>query len=200
FLSTINNIAKEKEIIINTLSPVNDQPLKYKLTFVADYYSFISFVYKLESLDIILEGIKIHPYKIENNIPIHDISFTIIPRNDASPMLVKQKYIDFDVEVDNKNIRNPFQHFVYFGEQELTKTDVNLSMEYKLTGIGIGVDGKKEATIDNKLYRIGDELDGKTIKTIKKNTVIMEKTIKDSVPKKYIITFRYKNEKKTDKN
>lgn len=193
FLQNINEIARNNEVIINQLIPDSGQHLKFTLEILTDYYTFISFISQLESLDTILDNIQVHPYDASADPPVHAISFSIIPRNDAKPLSGK-RLESLQQEVERKDKRNPFQRFAYDASRKKVSPAIDLSWVYKLGGLGLSQDGKPYAIINQRNYQEGDLLDGRTITKITSNTVFLDKKDKNGTAK-YTLKFRRQDKK-----
>jgi hypothetical protein len=194
FLQNINEIARNNEVIIHKLTPDSEQHLKFKLEILTDYYTFIVFISQLESLDTILDDIQVHPYDASSNPPIHAISFTIIPRNDAKPLAGK-RLLKLQTEVDKRDKRNPFQRFAYDSKRQKVSPVIDLTWVYKLGGLGIAQNGNQYATINRNNYQVGDLMDGRKITRISSDKVYLEKKNKRGTAK-FTLTFRKKGTEK----
>lgn len=186
FLGRINEIAHQQQVIINRLSPEKEDSLKFKLEMTSEYRTFIKFIAQLESLNVIIDDIQLHPYDARKVTPVHAISFTIIPRNDAEPLSAeRQKKLQELVAKPGQ--RNPFQRLAPGIVDHL----VDLTWVVKLSGIGVASDGKRYATIDNSSYRAGDKLEGRVITEITESKVFMEK-IDDAGVTRFVLSSREK--------
>ncbi|MBF0131980.1 MAG: hypothetical protein HQL75_05275 [Magnetococcales bacterium] len=186
FLGRINDIAHRQQVIINRLSPEKEESLKFKLEMTSEYRTFIKFIAQLESLNVIIDDIQLHPYDARKVTPVHAISFTIIPRNDAEPLSAeRQKKLQELVAKPGQ--RNPFQRLAPGIVDHL----VDLTWVVKLGGIGVALDGKRYATIDNSSYRVGDTLEGRVITEITESKVFMEKIDDDGVTR-FVLSSREK--------
>jgi hypothetical protein len=194
FLQNINEIARNNEVIIHRLLPDSEQQLKFSLEIITDYYTFIVFISELESLDTILDDIQVHPYDSSVNPPLHAISFSIIPRNDAKPMAGK-RVARLKTEVSKINKRNPFQRFAFDSKRRKVSPVIDLTWVYKLGGLGISQNGQPYATINHQNYQIGDEMDGRKVTKISSDKVYLEKKNKRGTAR-FTLSFRKKGKKR----
>ena len=188
FLARINEIAHNNEVIIRKLSPDQELALKFTLEFIADYPTFIRFTSELESLDITLDDIQLHPYDSGKTPPLHAISFSIIPRNDAKE-LTGDRLEKLKKWVLQQDKRNPFQRFAYDMTRKRISPVIDLTWIYKLGGLGQSTDGKPYASINRQNYYLGDKLDGREIERIESDRVFLKKTTRDGTIR-YMLTFR----------
>lgn len=197
FLSRINEIAHNNEVIIRRLSPDQAEQMKFVLEFITDYPTFIRFTSELESLDITLDDIQLHPYDATKLPPLHAISFSLIPRNDAR-QLSGQRLEELKQWILEKDKRNPFQRFAYDVSRKRISPVIELTWIYKLGGLGTTPEGKPYANINRRNYMVGDELDGRIIERIDDDRVFLKKTNRDGTVR-YMLTFRRVNSDKKKK-
>ena len=193
FLKRINNIARETKVIIQKLTPDPDKALRFNLQIIEDYYDFIKFSAKLESLNVTIHDIEIHPYDLGKQPPLHVISFSLTPRADAEP-LSSVRISNLLSRVKQKNRRNPFQRFAYNAKDNLVRPEIDLTWVYKLSGIG-RVGDKRYVTINSQDYNAGDEFNGMVIKKIESRRVYLEKVTPNGI-EKYQLKFRRVKKKK----
>ncbi|MBF0382720.1 MAG: hypothetical protein HQL69_16990 [Magnetococcales bacterium] len=179
FLSRINEIANNNDVIIRKLSPDSSNSLKFILEIVTDYFTFIRFTSDLESLDIVLDDIQLHPYDVNSTPPTHAISFSLIPRNDANPLSDNSRLKELKQWVSQKDKRNPFQRFAYDSSRKRVRPVIDLTWIYKLGGLGLTTEGVPYATIDRKNYIVGEKLFGYYITKIERDRVYLEKRTAD---------------------
>ncbi|MBF8271230.1 MAG: hypothetical protein HW380_335 [Magnetococcales bacterium] len=198
FLARINEIAHNNEVVIRKLSPDKEGTLlKFDLDFTADYSTFVRFTAELESLDILLDNIQVHPYDASKTPPVHAITFSLIPQNNAEP-ISGQRLENLKKWVYAKDKRDPFQRFAYDTTRKVVNPAVDLTWIYKLEGIGLTPEKKPYANVNRKNYQVGDSLDGRTITKIDEAKINLEKRDRDGVTE-YTLGFR-KNEKKQAKD
>ena len=193
FLKRINNIARETQVIIRKLTPDPDKTLRFNLHIIEDYYDFIKFLAKLESLNVNIHDIEVHPYDLGKRPPLHVISFSLTPRADAEP-LSSVRISNLLSRVRQKNRRNPFQRFAYNEKDKLVRPEIDLTWVYKLSGIG-RVGDKRYVTINSQDYNAGDEFNGMVIKKIESRRVYLEKVTPNGI-EKYQLKFRRVKKKK----
>ena len=87
----------------------------------------------LERRDVIIHDIQVRPYDAGRTPPVHAISFSLTPRNDAEPM-TGERLNRLKEMVDAPDKRNPFQRFVSVGQ--VVRKEIDLTWIYKLSGIG----------------------------------------------------------------
>lgn len=194
FLTRINLLAKENHVIINTLTPEGKKSPNYKIDFYADYYTFLKFIARLESLNVSLDDMQIHPYATDtkkDNIPIHFISFTITPFKDAEQLPEEATKVIL-AKVQQKGMRNPFQRFAADPSKSKMEPFIDLTWVHTLGGFGTGPDGQPFAIINNFEYRKGGVLDGRTITEIDRQAgrVIMEKPSDQGTIQKFVLKSR----------
>ena len=193
FLERINNIAKQTEVIIRKLTPDKTSKYRFTLEIIDDYFKFIKFSSMLESLNVSIHDIQVHPYDMSKTPPLHAISFSLTPRADAEP-LSSSRLDDLWVKVDMMNKRNPFQRFAYNKNQQKILQEIDLTWVNKLSGIG-KVGDNRYATIDGKDYNIDDKVDGMKIIGIDADRVFLTKETPNGI-EKYQLKFRTIKEKK----
>jgi|TARA_B100000315_G_scaffold233376_1_gene246448 hypothetical protein len=189
FLKNINKLAEDNNVIIRKLVSDEQQALVYNIEIIVDYYTFIRFATDLESLDVIIEELEVHPYNPGAQPPEHFIAFSITQRNNASPKqssrIERLKTIS-----RTESLRNPFQRFARTSTTSGLKID--LTWVYKFTGMG-RVGGEAYATIDSGDFKVGEELDGKVIAAILKDRVYMnDRSVIPDRPEssQYVLKFR----------
>ncbi len=200
FLARINEIAHNNEVIIRKLSPDKEGTLsKFNLDFIADYATFVRFTSELESLDILLDNVQVHPYDLNKTPPLHSISFSLIPQNNAEP-IAGQRLDELKKWVFAKDKRDPFQRFAYDTSKKVVNPSIDLTWVYKLEGLGLIPGTGPYANINRKSYRIGDDLNGREIIRIGNDRVYLQKKGRDGVTD-YVLAFRKvnKQEQKGDK-
>ena len=193
FLKRINNIARETKVIIVKLTPDPNKTLRFNLQIIEDYYDFIKFSAKLESLNVNIHDIEVHPYDLGKQPPLHVISFSLTPRADAEP-LSSVRISNLANRVKQKNRRNPFQRFAYNAKEKLIRPEIDLTWDYKLSGIG-RVGDKRYVTINSQDYDTGDKFNGMVIKKIESKRVYLEKETPNGI-EKYQLKFRRSKKKK----
>ncbi|CAK0755918.1 conserved hypothetical protein [Gammaproteobacteria bacterium] len=195
FLNRINTIARKNDIIIRKLVPDSQDHIKFTIEILVDYYKFLHFAGDLESLDITISDLQVHPYSMGEmdkdnkykSLPQHVITFTLTPRNDAEP-LTGERLAALDRMIEQKEKRNPFQRFAFDAKQRVVNTSVDLTWIYRLTGTGKDQNGFY-ATIDHKDYYEGHTLDGKKIDKIQPDRVLLvEETANGK--QNYVLKFR----------
>ncbi|MEO5373024.1 MAG: hypothetical protein H7840_01965 [Alphaproteobacteria bacterium] len=204
FLERINGVAKDTGIaikdssgrtvikdgvIINKLVPRENQKFTFDLQITEDYFKFLRFSRLLETLDVVINDIQVHPYDPGRSPPLHAISFSLTPRNDAVP-LSGERLKELQEMVDAPNKRNPFQRFAVGKVSEQVRKEIDLTWIYKLSGIG-SIGGVRMATIDGREYEAGGKFEGMTVLGVDADKVNLSK-ITANGEEKYIIRFRKK--------
>lgn len=179
FLERINDIAQTTRVIIDELMPSKDEQLKFSIKIRADYFTYLRFAAKLESLNVSIHDLQVRPFNPGVTPPIHAIEFSITPRDDAAP-LESERLARMRARVEEKNKRNPFQRFAFNEASKEVLKQIELTWIYKLTGIGMS-GGKRTATINGKDYAVDDELEGMKITAIETDRVMLRKTTTDGV-------------------
>lgn len=196
-LHKINDTCQKPDVIIRHLMPNEDNPFRFQLQFITNYFNFIKVLSEFEKLDIVIHHIDIKPYEISKNSPRHLMTLDIQAIQGAEEL--SSNVISFlKKEIAKKNKRNPFQRFAKLGKN--IDRIIDLTWIHKLTSIG-KINGKSIATINRKMYYIGDSfLDMEVIK-IDPSTVTFKKKNQNGTTK-YIIGFRLskKNEQKDTNN
>lgn len=193
FLERINNIANQTEVIIQKLNPDKTSKYRFTLEIVDDYFKFIRFASMLESLNVSIHDIQVHPYDISKTPPLHAISFSLTPRADAVP-LASARLDELKGKVEALNKRNPFQRFAYSKNQQKILHEIDLTWVNKLSGIG-KVGDNRYATIDGKDYNVDDKVDGMKITVIEADRVYLIKETPNGI-EKYQMKFRVVKDKK----
>ncbi|CAK0774151.1 conserved hypothetical protein [Gammaproteobacteria bacterium] len=196
FLRHFNDIAKKNDIIIRKLTPDPQDRIKFSIEILVDYYKFLHFSSDMESLDVTITNLQVHPYSMGEldkdnkykSLPQHVISFTITPRNDGKP-LASERLVALKKMVELKDKRNPFQRFAFDAKQRIVNPSVDLTWIYRLTGIGKDQKGPY-ATIDRSDYYVGDMLDGnkKIDKVLADRVNLVEET--PNGKQSYVMKFR----------
>jgi hypothetical protein len=167
FLHNINTLAKATNVIIRKLAPDDRNKLKFYLEMFSDYYTFVKFTSRLESLNVTIHDLEVRPYDDTKIPPVHLIKFTITPTDDAAPMSNTRLAI-LASQANQKNKRNPFQRFS--ARPRPTKKCIDQTWVYKLTGIHT-INNQAVATINSIDYKVGDKIADKTIRSIKAGRV-----------------------------
>ena len=188
FLERINSVAKKTGVIIHKLKPSPENDLLFTLQIIEDYFKFIRFSSILESLNVTIKNIEVHPYDISKSPPTHVISFQLIPRADAEE-LSSARISFLKDQVARTDKRNPFQRYAFNKEAKKAEIQIDLTWDYKLSGIGrIGDD--RYATINDQDYKKGDELDGMLITDVSSKRVLLQKESKERGVEKFQLKFR----------
>lgn len=190
FLSRINVISKKTNVIIHELVPDKDHKIRFNLRIIEDYYKFVKFLSTLESLNVSIHDIEVHPYDLSKSPPLHVITFALTPREDAKP-LSNDRLTSLMQRVEMKDRRNPFQRFAYNAKQNLISAEIDLTWVYKLSGIG-KIGNTRYATIENKDYSAGDILEGMKLVDVQADRVLLKKKTANGI-EKYQLKFRRKN-------
>lgn len=190
FLHNINTVANTTKVIIRKLAPDDHNKLKFYLEMFADYYTFVRFISRLESLNVTIHDLEVRPYNDTKTPPIHLIKFTITPTDDAAPMSSLRLRV-LGAQVSQKNKRNPFQR--YAARTGPAKACIDQTWVYKLSGIGT-INGKSVATISSVDYKVGDNVADMTIRSIKANRVELRKKTENGT-ECHILKFRQKKKR-----
>lgn len=187
FLRHVNSVARETGVIIQQLTPNKEGPLSFTLSIIDDYLTFLKFAARLESLNVNLHNLAVHPYNLAAQPPTHAISFSLTPRNDAAP-LSGERLTVLAERIKTEGKRNPFQRFAVPGGADKVEAEIDLTWVNKLSGLG-NVGDKRYATIDGRDYQVGDEFDGKTVTTIMSDRVKLERKTANGIDR-FILRFR----------
>jgi len=187
FLENINKLAHSSKVIIRKLAPDDRNKLKFYLEMFSDYYTFVKFTSRLESLNVTIHDLEVRPYNDTKTPPIHLIKFTITPTDDAAPMSSSRLHI-LASQVNQKNKRNPFQR--YAARTGPAKACIDQTWVFKLTGIGT-INGTAVATIGSVDYKEGDKIADMTIRSIRANRVELQKKTENGT-ECHILKFRQK--------
>ena len=133
FLQNINTLANSTNVIIRKLAPDDRNKLQFYLEMFSDYYTFVKFTSRLESLNVTIHDLEVRPYNDTKTPPIHLIKFTITPTDDAAPMS-SVRLQTLANQVNQKNKRNPFQR--YAARTGPAKACIDQTWVFKLSGIG----------------------------------------------------------------
>lgn len=200
FLSNINAIAQQNDLIIRQLMPDDETKSKYNIELITDYYTFLKFTADLESLDTVINDMQIRPYgaqkklkgKDKNYAPQHFITFSITPHNNARK-LDHASIKDLNARVKQalgQRERNPLQRLVWV-EGALSNT-IDLTWLHKLTGIGSNNKGRY-ATIDRLDYYEGATF-GENMKVVSIQGKQVNLASKDGLHK-FVLKFRKRGRK-----
>ena len=187
FLRHINSVANTSGVKIRKLTPDETNKLRYTLEIVEDYERFLKFASRLESLNVSIHDIAVHPYDLRGSPPRHAIAFSLTPRDNAKP-LEAPRLDELKGEVAKTDKRNPFQRFTTGAGKGRAVPEIDLTWIYRMTGIG-RVGQTRYATIDSKDYKEGDEMEGMTITKIDSEIVRLTKTTATGT-EKYQLKFR----------
>ena len=191
FLQNINRLANTSNVIIRKLAPDDVYKLKFYLEMFSDYYTFIRFTSRLESLNVTIHDLEVRPYNDTKNPPVHLIKFAITPTDDAAPMSGKRLRI-LAGQVSQKNKRNPFQR--YAARTGPARACIDQTWVFKLSGIGT-INNKAVATISSVDYKVGDILADMTIHAIKADRVELQKKTENGT-ECHILKFREKTKRR----
>lgn len=196
FLTNINKLAEETDVIIDRLTPDNKDKRKFNIQIKADYFTFLRFASSLESLNVTIHDMQVRPYdyrtcrKAPCKPPRHLISFAITPKNDAAK-LEGERLTQLKAMVKETDKRNPFRRFAYTKETGVI-TDIDLTWVHKLTGIS-SFGNTSYATIDGIDYTVGDSLSGMEITEVRSTRVHFKKLTEDGT-QTYFLRFRRKTQ------
>jgi len=193
FLQNINTLANTTNVIIRKLAPDDRNKLKFYLEMFSDYYTFVKFMSRLESLNVTIHDLEVRPYNDTRTPPIHLIKFTITPTDDAAPMSSSRLHV-LASQVSQKNKRNPFQR--YAARTGPAKACIDQTWVFRLSGIGT-INREAVATISSVDYKVGDKVAGMTIRSIRADRVELQKKTENGT-ECHILKFREK--KKPRKN
>ena len=190
FLSAINKLADDTDVIIDRLEPDNKDKLKFNIQIKADYFTFLRFASSLENLDVTILDMQVRPYdyRERDKPPKHLISFAITPKNDAEE-LTSERLSKLKEMVKEPDKRNPFQRFAYTEETGVI-TDIDLTWVHKLTGIS-SFGSTSYATIDGIDYTVGDAMGGMEITEVRSTRVHLSRKTEDGT-QTYLLMFRKK--------
>ena len=191
FLQNINTLANTSNVIIRRLAPDDRNKLKFYLEMFSDYYTFVRFTSRLESLNVTIHDLEVRPYNDTKNPPVHLIKFAITPTDDAAPMSGSRLRV-LASQVSQKNKRNPFQR--YAARTGPAKACIDQTWVFKLSGIGT-INNKAVATISSVDYKAGDTLADMTIRTIKGDRVELQKKTENGT-ECHILKFRQKKKRR----
>lgn len=189
FLFRINSLAQANDVILRKLTVDENDNMRFNIELFVDYFTFIRFTAALESLDVNIHDMAVHPYNSGVTPPVHIISFSITPRNNAQP-LEGERLESLLEAVDRKNKRNPFQRFAYDQSAPKVLPEIDLTWVHKLSGIGVD-NGIKYATIDRIDYMVNDRVAGKVVQEIMNDRVYLLKKSEDG-EQRFILKFRRK--------
>lgn len=192
FLSRINKLAEDTDVIIDRLMPDNKNELKFNIQIKADYFTFLRFASSLEKLNVTILDMQVRPYdyRERDKPPKHLISFAITPQNDAEE-LAGERLTKLQGMVAETDKRNPFQRFAYTKETGVI-TDIDLTWVHKLTGIST-MGSLSFATIDGIDYTVGDVLSGMEITDVRSNRIHLKRQTEDGT-QTYFLKFRRKKQ------
>ena len=193
FLQNINTLANSTNVIIRKLAPDDRNKLKFYLEMFSDYFTFVKFTSRLESLNVTIHDLEVRPYNDTRTPPVHLIKFTITPTDDAAPLSSERLRILAN-QVNQKDKRNPFQR--YAARTGPAKACIDQTWVYKLSGIGT-INNEAVATISSVDYKVGDRVADMTIRSIKAGRVELQKKTENGT-ECHILKFREK--KKTARN
>lgn len=189
FLRRINSIANSHDVIVRTLTPSNEEgpSNSFRIEFTATYEKFLKFTAELESLNTVVQNLSVRAFDNSQVPPVHAVSFTIFPRNDAE-QLSNARLAALARSVNARDKRNPFQRFAYHAEETRTDPLIDLTWIHNLTGIG-KIGERRYATIDRLDYTVGSNFAGKTITEIFSERVYLEQAT-NSGTRRYVLRFR----------
>jgi hypothetical protein len=191
FLQNINTLANTTNVIIRKLAPDDRNKLKFYLEMFSDYYTFVKFTSRLESLNVTIHDLEVRPYNDTKTPPIHLIKFTITPTDDAAPMSSRRLRV-LASQVNQKNKRNPFQR--YAARTGPARACIDQTWVFKLSGIGT-INSKAVATISSVDYTVGDKIAGMTVQSIKADRVELRKKTENGT-ECHILKFRKKKNRR----
>lgn len=195
FLKHINRISQDTNVIIRELVPSAGSgartggALKFKLSIITDYLTFLRFAAQLESLNVGINDLQVRPYDPTKTPVEHAIAFSITPRDDGKP-LESRRIGTIQEKVAAKNKRNPFQRFAYSRTAPTPSPWIDLTWIHRLSGIG-RIGGERIATVNSRDYSVGDRLDDMTVAEIRNDRVMLKKESKDG-EQIYVLGFRRK--------
>jgi len=197
FLRRINRIAQDTTVIIRKLVPDTEDKLKYNIEIFVDYYSFLRFASRLETLNVNIHDLEVRPFNAAKTPPVHFITFSITPKNDAES-LAGNRLSRLRKMVTEKDKRNPFQRFAPYPKKDgKPQFAIDLTWVHRL-GLVSRIAGQPVATIDGNDYKVDSifsSVEGELkVSQISGRKVEMLKKTKDGV-QKYFIGFQRKSKK-----
>lgn len=190
FLQNINMLANTSNVIIRKLAPDDRDKLKFYLEMFSDYYTFVKFTSRLESLNVTINDLEVRPYNDTRTPPVHLIRFTITPTDDAAPLSSSRLRI-LASQVNQKNKRNPFQR--YAARTGPARACIDQTWVFRLSGIGT-INGTPVATISSVDYKEGDKIADMTIRRIRAGRVELQKKTENGT-ECHILKFREKKKR-----
>jgi hypothetical protein len=176
-LIKINNTCKRPNVIIRKLEPHSENPFRFELQFISNYFNFVKVLSEFEKLDIVIHHIDIKPYEIAKTLPRHIIRIDIQAIQGAEEL--SDKVSNFlKNEIAKKNKRNPFQRFAKLGSN--IERIIDLTWIHKLTSIG---------RINRKIYYVGDYFEDMQVIKIEPSKVSFSKKNQNGLTR-FIIGFR----------
>jgi hypothetical protein len=184
-LVRINNTFLVSNVSMKSLEPFQEDPFRFKLEFISNYFDFLNVLSEFEKLNININSIDVKPLNDDIKNPKHLIVFDI-SAIDGGERLSKKAVEFLDAQLNKKMKRDPFQQFT--NSSIKTNRIINLTWVYKLSGIG-KIGGKYVATIEHKPYFKDDSFKDLKVLKIDSNSVILGKETKNGL-NKYILKFR----------
>jgi hypothetical protein len=187
-LKALNNTCKDSNVIIDKLVPFKNNPFKFELNFITDYYKFIKILSEFEKLNIVIESLAIEEYETSLDNPKKAITLIVKVVGDVEQDGSEINGI-LDRIVAQNGGKNPFQTHELDRYGAVRKA-INLTYLFKLSGISLNRD-RPSATIDGKTYFIGDKFyDKGVIKGIERGKVKIVKRLKSGTTQEYFIGVR----------
>lgn len=187
-LKALNNTCRSSKVIIQILKPFTDDPFKFELHFIADYFKFLKILSEFEKLNIIIENISLDEYETSLDNPKKAITLIVKVTGDVDKNKDKTKEILDEIIVNNSS-KNPFQTRE-LDEKGVVQRAINLTYIHELSGMSLNK-SNLSATIDNRVFRVGDNFfDKGVVERIEKGKVQIFKELANGTKQEYFIGVR----------
>jgi hypothetical protein len=184
-LKALNDTCKSSRVVIRKLTPFEDNPFKFTLRIETTYFKFLKILSEFEKLNIVMENISLDEYETTLDNPKKAITLVVKVIGNVDETQEEAKELLDDI-ISHKMSKNPFQTNI-LDENNLVVRAINLTYIHTLSSVGV-YDTPPSATIDNRIYKIGDTfLDKGVVTRIEKGKVHISKELDGGVVQKYFI-------------
>ncbi|MFC1825137.1 hypothetical protein ACFL9T_20685, partial [Thermodesulfobacteriota bacterium] len=165
FLQKINEETIDSGVELRNVKKLDAST--YQITAEAPFYRLVNFLLQIEQANLAVQSMSVRPAGINKN----QINLKIRVLGGEMSENNLQNLKDFHMK-HAKTIRDPFIKSSGPHDAPNSPDEIDLTWEYKLTGIGF--DKHPYANIDHKNYHLGEELKGMRIIRIHKDRIELQ--------------------------
>ncbi len=184
-LSRVQELASQSAVKLVRVEPLAGDAEQYRLSLQSNYASFLEFLARFESLQVVIAGFDVEPTAEDSGLLNIALDFA----HTSAPNTIRADRVrEFRTRLAKSGLRDPFnpgRDLVAVAADEGTG---DLTWTFHLTSIS-EIGKSKYATIDGKDYNIGDKFQGLVIRNIGADSVtLVEKD--NGIERERLLRFR----------